>query len=194
MKTLFGLIKSKRLVKFAVGALESPLEAYDYGNVFEQHENVLKISASKDQIQLLLQLIEGLEPPFYVLYVLVVSRTEKELGRYQSPLFESKSELVDFLMAYKNYFETDGRHHLWIGSVKNNDLFVYDQHNVIFSYGNIEQCRNRLIKNNYVEKAFVFPAPHVHCYHEQNDKYEEKLLSAFEWQLFPLQKQDIYDD
>lgn len=183
-----------KLVKFSAGDFNSPEIEYDYGNVFELAGSSLKVSASKKQVELLAELIKDLVPPFYVLYVLVVSRTGKELGRYQSPIFESETELLEFLTKFKSFFETDGRHHIWIGTVENNGLLVYDQHNVIFAYGDNEKYIKRLIENEYAEKSFSFPAPHVHSFHEENDKFEIEMFHQFDWQFFPLKENDTYDE
>ncbi len=186
--------ESNRLVKFSAGDLNSPDIEFEYGKIYEQFDSSIKIAASKNQVQLLSDLLNDLEPPFYILYVLVVSRTGQEIGRYQSPTFETINELTEFLNKYRDYIETDARHHIWIGTVENNGLLVYDQHNVIFAYGNIEKYRNRLIKNKYKEQNFVFPTPHGHSFHEENDEYEKSILTEFEWEIFPLQKNDIYED
>ncbi|KAB1159745.1 hypothetical protein F7018_05400 [Tenacibaculum aiptasiae] len=185
---------TKKLVKFVAGDLNNPEIEFNYGKIFEQSDNSIKIATSKNQIELLSDLLNDLEPPFYILYVLVVSRIGQKLGRYQSPIFETKKELTKFLNQYRKYFETDARHHIWIGTVENTGLLVYDQHNVIFAYGNVENYRNRLNKNKYKEQNFTFPVPHGHLYHEENDKYERSILKEFDWEIFPLQENDIYDE
>lgn len=129
----FKKTKSNRLVKFMAGDLNSTEVEFDYGKIYEQSDSSIKIAASKNQFQLLFELLNDLEPPFYILYVLVVSKIGQEIGRYQSPIFETKSELTQFLNKYRDYLETDGRHHIWIGTIENNGLFVYYQHNVIFA-------------------------------------------------------------
>lgn len=115
-----------------------------------------------------------------------------ELGRYQSPLFESKEQLSNFLNEFKLYIETDARHHLWIGTVDNSGLLVYDQHNVIYAYGNIKEYQAILDRNGYRMQSFSFPVPHTHHYHPQNDTYEEKILNSLDWSLFPLEDGDDY--
>ena len=111
---------------------------HDYGKVYEVDENRLTIAASINQIALILKLSDTLKPPFYILYVLVVSRLDKERGRYQSPLIETKEELTDFLLEYKQFFETDGRHHIWICTLDNSGRLIYDQHNVILRMGRLK--------------------------------------------------------
>ena len=187
--------KENRKVKFSAGDFNKSDIEFDYGNIYQQTDNSIKISANNNQVKLLTKLLESLKPPYYVLYVLVTSRTEKEIGRYQSPLFENKDDLISFLRLYEDYFETDGRHHIWIGTTDNSGLIVYDQHNVVFGYGPLALFEKTIIEEfNYKQKEFEFPAPHCHSFHPENDIYEESLINYFDWDIFPLQAQDTYDD
>ncbi len=78
---------------------------HDYGKIYKVDGSRVTIAASKNQIELVLKLVDNLIPPFYILYVLVVSRLDNERGRYQSPLIETKEELKHFLFAYKQYLK-----------------------------------------------------------------------------------------
>jgi len=168
--------------------------SHDYGKIYELDNDIkqLKIGASQNQIDLLLQLTGALTPPFYILYVLVVTRLGNKQGRYQSPLFETKDELNNFLLEYKEYFETDGRHHIWICTIDNSGKFIYDQHNVIFAYGQLDNYISILKRNGYKEQMFSFPSPHAHAYNKSNDKFEESILQSWDWSYFPLVESDKY--
>ncbi len=166
---------------------------HDYGTIYEVDESRLTIAASTNQIALILKLVDTLNPPFYILYVLVVSRLDNERGRYQSPLIETKEELKLFLLEYKQYFETDGRHHLWVCTIDNSGRFIYDQHNVIFAYGDTKKYLVLLSKEGFKEKEFSFPEPHAHAYNESNDRFEESLLVYWDWSIYPLEDNDEYD-
>jgi hypothetical protein len=170
---------------------------HDYGNVYELEETKsserLKIAASTNQVGLLIHLIENLTPPFFILYVLVVSRLGNEYGRYQSPLLETKEEIINFLLDFKEFLETDGRHHLWIGTSSNNGTLVVDQHNVIYGYGPISRLKKTLNELEFKEESFDFPAPHVHHYHDSNDKFERDIMDYWEWYRFPLEENDEYE-
>jgi len=74
-------------------------------------------------------------------------------------------------LEFKNYFETDGRHHIWICTVDNSGRFIYDQHNVIFAYGQIDKYVSVLKKEGFEEREFSFPSPHAHSYKPSNDKF-----------------------
>ncbi len=168
---------------------------HDYGKIYEISANgkQLKIAASKNQVDLLLKLAVSITPPFYILYVLVVTRHDNEHGRYQSPLLETKEELNDFLTEYTEYFETDARHHIWICTIDNSGRFIYDQHNVIFAYGQLDNYITILQSEGFKDQEFSFPAPHAHAYNQSNDKFEESILQHWDWDFSPLAEEDEYD-
>jgi len=167
---------------------------YDYGRVYRLERTPtytrLKIGAAPHGVDLLLRLSDVLEAPFFCLYVLVISRSKTEQGRYQSPLLESKSELVDFLLDYKELFETDGRHHLWVSAPDMEATLVYDRHNIIYAYGPLEKITAKLDEIGYRAEDFEIPYPHAHYFHVENDLGIEALLQHWGWQHFPLQEAD----
>ena len=165
--------------------------AYDYGNIYqlEETENYirLKIGASVHQIQLMLELSACLEAPYFCLYVLVTPRDGiLEEGRYQSPLIESHEALVDFLLDFKEPIETDGRHHVWIGNANNDGLIIYDKHNVIYTYGQVDRFLSVLHTHGRKHEVFNFPCPHGHYFHDENDGAIRNMLTYWDWQHFPL--------
>lgn len=170
---------------------------HDYGKIYEIEETRnserLKIGASKNQIGLLINLLDSLKPPYFILYVLVISRKGNDLGRYQSPLLETKQEVVDFLLDFKEYLETDARHHVWIGTMNNNGSLIFDQHNVIYGYGPLKAFKHTLEKLDFKEEEFLFPAPHCHHYHDTNDGFESEILKYWDWDLFTLEDNDEYN-
>jgi len=185
------------LQKFSVHDQQYQECAFDYGNIYQviatTDSQRLEIGTGTGQVDLLMQLAGQIDPPFYILYVLVLSRLNQEPGRYQSPPLETTSELAAFLDEYRSYLETDGRHHIWIGAIDGTGLLVYDQHNVIYAYGPIARYESVLQKAGYKEQSFSFPVPHIHSFHEANDPYEDKILRHWDWQYFPLAEHDLYD-
>ena len=145
---------------------------------------------SGGHIDLMLQIAKTYPPPYWVLYILVVSRIGQELGRYQCPMPLSFSELEKFCQKYKDFFESDGRHHLWIASTLTNQFLVYDRHNVIYIYDNIDNIRNYFRKSLYDEMVVKFPEPHIHLYNEKNDVFELDIINYYEWFHTELQQQD----
>ena len=126
--------------------------------------------------------------------MLVVSRLNNEYARYESPQIETKQELAKFLNEYREYFETDGRHHVWVGTFDNSGLLIYDQHNVIFAYGQFDKYIEILEREGFIEQKFSFPYPHCHNFYDDNDKFEKSILNHWEWELSPLGDNDEYDD
>ncbi len=182
------------LPKFTSSATLTNEDDYAYGRVYMLERTPtytrLKIGAAPNGINLLLGLCETLEAPFFCLYVLVVSRSETEAGRYQSPPLANKAELVDFLLDYKALFETDGRHHLWVSAPGMGATLVYDRHNVLYAYGPLEKISARLDEMGYRVENFEMPFPHAHYFHAENDPAVEALLQQWDWQYFPLQEAD----
>lgn len=64
-------------------------------------------------IDLLIALSRVLPEPFGILYVLLVSRSDQEPGRYQSPVPVSRAEMETFLHEFRGFLEGNGRHHIW---------------------------------------------------------------------------------
>lgn len=169
---------------------------HDYGNVFFEQpcgsSTRLVIGPSSGQIALMTELSAELKgDPWFILYVLLVPRVgNREPGRYQSPGFTTHAELSSFLSAFRGFFEGDGRHHVWVGSASNDGLLVYDQHDVVFAYGPLNQYRSILVSHGFRESSFWFPSPHSHSYSADNDAEEERLMAELEWRHSPLQKGD----
>lgn len=171
---------------------------HDYSNrYFRQpcgNAQRLVIGASQDNVKLLDQLAKAFTTQrFYVLYVLLVSHAGRKPGRYQLPLIENHEDLQLFLWTFQNFFEGDGRHHVWIGSPDSNDLLVYDQHEVIFAYGDLDNFESILVENGFSVAEFWFPCPHVHSYDPANANAEDELMAYWYWQYFPLQAGDEWD-
>jgi hypothetical protein len=167
---------------------------HEYGQVYMLESypaySRLKIGASTKAIELLLHLSDCMSPPFFCLYVLVIGPSEMQAGRYQSPLLTDKTDLIDFLLEYKQLFESDGRHHIWVSAPEANATLVYDKHNVIYAYGLQEEFTARLQALGYEEAEFDFPYPHVHSYPAESYGKVDELLQYWEWQHFPLQEAD----
>ncbi len=157
--------------------------------VYPNFERLL-IGCKSKEIPLILDLCKSLDGPFGILYVLIVSRLGNLPGRYQSPDALSFNDLELFLYEYQEYFEQDGRHHLWVSSINSADQFIYDKHNFIYAYGNLEKHIECLTKNNFVEGKIEIPKPHCHHYHNQFDNEESHILKKWDWIHYPLEDGD----
>jgi hypothetical protein len=138
-------------------------------------------------------LLEQMPEPLWVLYVLIVPRGEGEAGRYQSAEPLTLTEARAFLNRFRNYFEADGRHNIWLKSEDGPALLVCDRHDLIYGYGPIDQWADALQKLGWTEverKAISLPDPHSHHYHAIFDDDAQKVLSFLQWQHSPLREQD----
>lgn len=157
----------------------------------ETYPNYQRIAVApiKKQIDLMMDILKSFEPPLWCLYVLVVPKNENEAGRYQCPYPMSYEEISEFANKYKNLLETDGRHHLWLGSAKTKQLMVYDRHNIIYVYDDINKMAKYLKSKGFNENKISIPFPHVHFY-QDNDINETDILKHWEWIRTPLREQD----
>ena len=181
------------------GALNKHKEEipFEYSNLFYQEPlnggERITIGPSSNHVSLILDLAEQWEQQeYYVLYVLLISHAGYQPGRYQSPILTSFADLKLFLSTFQGFLESDGRHHIWVVSSQSNEMLIYDQHNVIFAYGDLEKDKKYLVNQGFQEQSFRFPVPHVHSYLPENAKYEDELMGFFDWQYFSLEDGDEY--
>jgi len=150
----------------------------------------LVIAPSSNHVELMTKLARTLPEPFGILYVLLVSRTDNQTGRYQCPSPCGKEELGTFLREFKEYFEGDGRHHIWVTSLPASATLVYDQHDVIYAYGPLEHFKKLLHGEGLSEGQVSFPVPHAHNYNPQYDELEQRVLAYWDWRQSPLMTGD----
>jgi len=150
----------------------------------------LVIGPESNQVELMLDLAQALAEPFGILYLLLISRRGREPARYQSPYPCERAEVESFFRSFKEFFEFDGRHHVWLISLPDSSTIVYDQHNVIYAYGPRQQFQDVLRKQGFRRGSVIFPAPHSHHYNSEFDDEEERLLAYWHWQQSPLQESD----
>ena len=97
-----------------------------------------------------------------------------------------------FLNLFRDYLESDGRHHIWITSLPTSSTLVYENHNVIYAYGPLEEFEQVLIKRGLTECEVQFPVPHVHNYHSAFDADECEIMTYWKWGYFPLVEHEDY--
>ncbi len=181
-----------RLVKFSSGPEgEDP---HEWGDVFvrvtmNDGNERLHVGVSEGQVALVKLLAAELEPPYIILYVLIVPREEgQNEGRYELPSPIGAEELSAFFDRYGVVFEQDGRHTVWVLSPSGQ--LVFTPHDIVYAYGPVEAFRAVLLRRDFVEKPVDIPAPHTHHYHKQFDPVVHDLLSHYAWKHYPLQEID----
>lgn len=150
----------------------------------------LIIGPRSDHIKLMLALSRVLAEPFGVLYVLLITRRGHTPARYQSPHPLARRDLEQFFQNFSYYFEGDGRHHIWLRSFPDDSTIVYDQHNVIYVYGELRQFEDILGKEGLQRGEVSFPSPHSHYYNDEFDNEEERILKYWDWRQSPLMDND----
>lgn len=182
----------KQWVKFSAGeGLNSP--SFDFQNKFAIEETMsghrLVIGPSKDHIDVLLELARSFVDRYFLLYILLTPSGQRKPGRYQSPMLSFK-QTEALCRHFKAFLEGDGRHHLWIGSVDNKGMLVYDQHNVIYAYGDLAGFSQVLVELGFEEGRVEIPYPHSHHYHWELADLEDEMIEDREWMYLPLQPMD----
>ena len=181
----FGTVKDEQ---------DTEIREYSYTNVWNFQKTSgperLIIGPASGHVDLLIELSRVLPEPFGILYILSVPRGGNDGGRYQSAAPASRAAMEAFLNSFRDFLENDARQHLWIASLPAQATLVYDKHNVIYAYGELEKFKQILLARGLTRGEVVFPDPHVHNYNPKFDAEETRILSYAEWKKFPLAEND----
>jgi len=149
----------------------------------------LAVAASQNPIKLLQSLLNPEDEHFAVLYVLKVDRVDNiKPGRYQSPWI-SHDQVTRFLDDFKDFFESDARHDIWIMASPTRTQIVYDKHEILYFYGDFQTAKTALADAGFREGQFEIPCPHYHSYNPECDAQLSTLMEL-DWEYFPLMEQD----
>lgn len=153
-------------------------------------ERLILAGPATSYSQLLIDLVATFPDMSKILYVLVVPRDgTAEPGRYESPDFLGADAVAEFINEFREFFESDGRHHLWIASPDYGTL-VFDRHDVVYAYGDLEAFEAVAIAHGMSRGEVSIPVPHWHKYHAEYDALEHRLLKGWDWMYSPLRSQD----
>jgi hypothetical protein len=182
---------------YKVGYVEPEPSEFRFQNVYARETRrdvpLLCLGPNGGHVELLKKLLERMPEPMWILYVLVVPRGEGEAGRYQSANSFLRNDIGGFLDRFRNYFESDARHHIWLKSEQGPALLVLDSHGLIYCYGPVESWANDLDELGWREVeagTILLPNPHQHHYHEIFDDDAKNVLSSMEWIHSPLRDED----
>lgn len=149
----------------------------------------LEIGVPNGDAQLLERLAAELQPPYYLLYVLHTPRGEGEAGRYQSPAVEPH-QLQAFLARFRVLLASDSRFDLWLHSPADGATLVWDRHDLMYAYGDLEGLAKVLVGMGFVEGSAQPDFDHSHHYRPEMDADASALLNYFDWHHSPLQPAD----
>lgn len=180
-----------RKIQALVADVEQPFE---YGNVFTREVvrgvERLRIALDDGHQAFIRTVTSRLSGPLQLLYVLHTSRTDAELGRYESPELNAEAVHV-FLDRFGGFLSDDGRHDLWVRSHGDDATIVWDRHSLIFGYGPLDVFESLLQRGVRPGAPPSIPDPHVHHYHPERDDDERAVLQAFDWRVKPLRESDV---
>lgn len=134
-------------------------------------------------------LAERLQAPHQLLYVLHTPRGEGEPGRYQSELLPDR-ELQAFLSRFEDFLWADARHDLWLRSAESGALVVWDRHNDVYCYGELDGFEEALDQLGFEPGSPPPLATHLHHYRVEFDADAAALLAALAWTRTPLRPED----
>lgn len=150
----------------------------------------LEIATSGSFVNLILNITENWAPPYFILYVVDVTRTGHAPGRYQSALIDKYDDVSQFLKLFQNAFENDGRHSLWVAAPQQSRQLVYDRHEILYVYNDNERVCKLLDERGYTQCEILIPVPHTHHYNAEFDMDVEALMDYWSWHKTPLQQGD----
>jgi hypothetical protein len=149
----------------------------------------LAIGLPAEEDGLFARLLEELDAPFVLLYILPIPRKAAAIGRYQSPdLSAASAQLI--LTEFGSYFSGDAWHDLWAYSPSRRATLVWDRHDIIYAYGPLERYETVLDFHGFASGKPSIPSPHAHQRRRQFDAIPELLLQRFEWTRSDLRPED----
>lgn len=180
--------------KISEGEFSLETKEFTLPNIWERETypdySRLLIGSEQGEVRQILELCRQLSGPFAVLYVLLASRLGNEPARYQCPEALEYDDLELFMYTFQEYFEQDGRHAIWVSSLSGDGQFIFDQHNYIFAYGDLDRMISHLRADGYTEGTVQVPVPHSHHYHLHFDEKEDEVLNYWDWFKSPLEQSD----
>ena len=169
--------------KLTTVAGESPV-AVEWPHVFRREQTTgpdrLAIAPREDPMRILCDLASVVGPEYSIVYVLVEPLGQAERGRYQSPVLDFV-DVEAFVSEFREFLANDARHELWISSIDNAGLLVYDDHGLIYAYGPLDEFERNLLLRGLQPGSFEIPAPHTHHFHHQYAQPFDRLMARWEW-------------
>jgi len=155
-----------------------------YERVQLKNKESIVVAVTGSGIDLILNLTEITPEPYGILYVLVVP-CGSQSGRYQLKEWLDRSSLISYLERYRAFLEGDGRHNLWV-KCGDDSLIVYDSHEVIYLYGDLDRFCTVLESLGYSQGEVRIDFPHEHHYNSEFDSEERSIADSADYTRFDL--------
>jgi radical SAM superfamily enzyme with C-terminal helix-hairpin-helix motif len=151
--------------------------------VYQRQDRRIVAWVPAKHVSLFRKLATYLHEPLFLLYVLVVPRTTADPGRYESTEPLELGEVDQFLNQYAGFLEGDGRHHLWVCSTDGSGRIVYDRHEMLFMYGDLDAFEFVLTEEGFEKGEPPEPFQHIHFYNAEFDCDERSITGSpdFRW-------------
>ena len=156
----------------------------------------LIVTPDKGHIKMMLDLLAGENKNHsYSIAYFLLNVSKDVLGKYQTAKALAWEELENFCEKYSDYLETDARHNFGVRDIETKETVIYDNHNVLYVFGDLGEKIKILENNGYkrVEKI-VIPKPHTHFFYNENDDNEIEFLKNNDWIFTPVRIQDDDDE
>ena len=177
----------------------------DYSALIYEKEYAIKEKASgarlivtpdKDHVKMMLNLLAGENKNRrYSIVFYFIGSFREDGSKYQSAKTLSRGELESFCEKYLDFLETDAGHNFGIRDIETKDTVIYDNHNVLYVFGNLQEKIEILENSGYkkVEKI-VIPKPCTFIYHSENAAIEQEIKTNNEWIFTPVKITEADED
>lgn len=123
--------------------------------------------------------------PFQIMYVLTMAPRTGQVGRYQLLGVLPGEQLDRWLDFFREPLEQDGRHNLWVRCGDIGHL-VYDHHEVLYVYGDLELAERILVERGYELGECGSNFTHYHRCWEEFDPLVEYVVNSGNFQRYEL--------
>lgn len=184
--------------KYPYGTINENNEVKTYENddtwCLKEYSNVKRITVApkNNQVELMLEIAKGFESPLKIVYMLFRPGNESVTrGRYLCPEPVQYDDVEIFCSKFREYLETDGRHHLWIFSDNEKgtkQFLIYDNHRLLHVFNDVGRTKAILEKKNFREEEIIVPVPepHVHLSSSDHNVIETEVLGYWDWVRTPF--------
>ena len=149
----------------------------------ERQRNVDRIAAAprSGHIDLIARLVAAVPGPFRFVYCLLDGSDELPGGYYTVVRDLGGDEVCALLTDFREFFEVDGRHSLWITSPREKATLIFDEHNLVYAYGPLDTFEEVLKGVGLQPGEVEVPFPHSHHRHERLESELQRLMTRETW-------------